>query len=185
MLIDKADTFVWPAHFACTIVNKQLILPNHYNIKLFIEPNLGQSDNFNIGFQKIKHVLYEQLTDSVFINEHHPRIELFNEFENNIVHLPSDPYDFYICAVLLAKFITITEKYFNIYQLSLDSAVGDRIQYTISNPEESGLDLSGNYWWNQDTSNTGSKNTVTWEELNLTEKPKFQPTIVKGGKSEG
>ena len=62
--------------------------------------------------------------------------------------------------------------------------VGDRVQYNILHPEESGLDLQGDHWWNTDSVNTGSGDTTSWEDLNISDGPRFEPRIVKGGLSE-
>ena len=179
-----SDTFVWPADFACTIVVDDIILPNHYNLKFFIEPHYPVTENFAIGFQKLKFMIYECLRNSVIINTENKLLENLKQTKTNIVELPCEPYDFYIGSVLLAKFITITENYFEIYQLTIDSAVGDRVQYSICEPREAGLELMGNHWWNQDDLSTGSASTLTWDELSLNDTPKFQPMVLQGGKSE-
>ena len=68
--------------------------------------------------------------------------------------------------------------------MTVDSAVGDHVQYCIRDPEESGLDLSGEHWWNMDNLETGTKIDVSWDDLELNDSPKFEPRIIKGGKSE-
>ena len=107
-----------------------------------------------------------------------------NSIDTTVVHLPTDPYDFYVGAILYTKFLKITEKYFHINHLTIDSIVGDRVQYSILHPEEAGLDLEGDHWWNTDSVNTGSGDNTTWEELNISDGPRFEPRIIKGGLSE-
>ena len=184
MLNDRPDTFIWPADFACTIIDENVILPNHYNLKIYIEPTPPVTENFGIGFQKLKHIIFDCLNNSVLINKNNTLLPALSSMGTNIVHLPAEPYDFYVGATLFSKFISITKKYFTIYQISIDSAIGDRVQYTMSDPWESGLDFDGDFWWNHDTLDTGSNNTTTWDKLNLSEGPRFQPTVIKGGKSE-
>jgi hypothetical protein len=85
---------------------------------------------------------------------------------------------------LLRKFQVITSKYFEIGFMTIDSAIGDHVQYCIRDPEESGLDLSGKHWWNMDDLDTGLGCDVSWNDLELSDVPKFEPRIIKGGKGE-
>jgi hypothetical protein len=39
-------------------------------------------------------------------------------------------------------------------------------------------------WWNQDSIDTGSDDTTSWEDLNFRDRPKFTPKIIQGGLSE-
>jgi hypothetical protein len=181
---NNIDTFVWPADFACTIVDDDVLLPNHYNFKFFIEPHYPVTENFAIGFQKLKYMIYECFRNSVFINRDNALLASLKQTKTNIVQLPCEPYDFYIGSVLLTKFTAITENYFEIYQLSIDSAVGDRVQYSMCEPREAGLELMGDHWWNQDNLSTGSTSALTWNDLELIDNPKFQPMVLQGGKSE-
>ena len=68
--------------------------------------------------------------------------------------------------------------------MSIDSAVGDRVQYSMCEPLEAGLELMGDHWWNQDNLSTGSASALTWNDLELIDNPKFQPMVLQGGKSE-
>ena len=68
--------------------------------------------------------------------------------------------------------------------MTIDSTVGDSVQYGITDPTDCGFDITGEFWWNLDTASTGNKNIVTWDELNLSQAPKFQPTLVQGGLSD-
>jgi hypothetical protein len=181
---NETDIFVWPAEFTCTIIDDKQILSNHYCLTFYIEPITPVSEKFGIGFQKLKRLLYDLLDNSVIINQKNPLITELEKCDNNLVYMPSEPYDFYVGAVLFAKFIAITENYLNLYQFSIDSAVGDRLQYTLKDPYDSGLELAGDHWWNKDTLNTGTKDVITWDELNLAQSPKFKPTVIQGGKSE-
>jgi hypothetical protein len=177
------DPFIWPAEFFCTIIDDDLILPNHYNIKFFIEPVTDNVESVGLGFRRLRYLVQNCLQNCVFINLNNSLAELLNQTSSNIVHLPTDPYDLAVGSVLYHKFITVSEKYFNIYQFSIDSALGDRIQYTIRDPLDVNLELDGDYWWNKDNANTGPGTAITWESLDLSEAPKFEPKIIKGGLS--
>lgn len=179
----NSTTFVVPVQFACTIVTENLMLSNVYEFNIAIDPIDSEAEKIGLGFQRIRHLADNCLQNSVFINRANPLAENFTNLANNVVYLPCEPYDMYVGSILLAKFLTVTEKYFDIECLTVASVIGDHVQYTIYNPDDCGLDIGGDNWWTSDTVSTGHKDIVTWDELNLTQPPKFQPTVVQGGLS--
>jgi hypothetical protein len=183
-MLTDLNQVVWPTDFSCTLVTDTLILPNLYNITISVEPIGQQSNSTGIGFRKIRHFVDNYLNNSIIISTDNPLLSSFEVLDNTIVHLPTEPYDFYVGALLYTKFLKISEKYFHINHFTIDSIVGDRVQYSILDPEEAGLDLEGNHWWNTDSVNTGSGDNTTWEELNISDGPRFEPRIIKGGLSE-
>ena len=183
MSIEHISNFLIPEEFACTIINDKLILSNVYVLQLGIDPIEDAHGDIGIGIQKIKHLIGNYLQNSIFINQNNNLVKHLSEMENNIVYLPCEPYDYYIGSILFSKFVAITEKYFEINYIKVASAVGDQVQYTITSPYDCGLELDGDYWWNIDSVSTGQTNTITWDELNLTHPPKFQPNVVQGGLS--
>lgn len=183
MSTDSDNSFVWPYEFTCTVVTDGVIIPNNYSFKLSIEPILPIDSNVGLGFQKLRHFASDYLDNSVFINGENPLVPALSNLKTNLFLLPCEPYDFYVGSILLSKFLAITEKYFYINHLTIDSAIGDRIQYTVWDPCDSGLDLSGEHWWNQDSVNTNPDSTTTWKDLNFKE-GEFKPMVVKGGLSE-
>jgi hypothetical protein len=184
MSTEIPNHIIIPVEFSCTIINERLIIGNAYTLSLIISPiDTPTTNDIGFGFQRIRHFVSHYLQDSVLINKNHNLVDQFKELDNNVVYLPCDPYDYYIGCILLAKFISITEKYFDIEHLSIDSIVGDRVQYGIGDPSDANIDIKGDYWWNSDTVSTGHKTVITWEELNLTQIPKFQPTVIQGGLS--
>ncbi len=181
-----ADTniIVMPAEFSCTIINEDLILPNVYNLSISIEPIPPIKENISIGFQRVKYFLRSSLSDSILIHKDHKLVEHLQGFQNNVVCLPSDPYDFYVGSVILSKLLVISQKYFDIEQITIDSYVGERVQYTIYDPYSSGLDLSGDHWWNSDNASTNQSDNISWADLNLGHGSAFEPKIIKGGLSD-
>lgn len=184
MLNEDISAISWPCDFTCIFVNENTISPNHYNIRLGIDPIPTAKDSIGIGFQKLKYLIEDQLSSSVIVNQSNQLFTNFQNIENNIVALPCEPYDFYVGSLLLAKFIAITEKYFDIVYMTIDSAAGDRIQYTLWDPCDCDLDLEGDHWWNSDSVSTNNTQQITWKDLNLKEGPVFEPVIIKGGLSE-
>jgi len=180
----NSTQFVWPTSFACTVFYEKQIIPNSFNINISISPYEDKKSTFGDGFKKIKYFIENFLHNSVFINQENPLLQNFSSIETNLVLFPDEPYDFYVGCILFKKLITITQDYFEIDLLSIDSIAGDHIQYTILTPEECGLDLEGNFWWNDDTVSTGIDNSKDWKDLNLPNQSKFEPKIIKGGLSE-
>ena len=78
----------------------------------------------------------------------------------------------------------ITQDYFEIGLMTIDSALGDHVQYCIRDPEEAGLELSGDHWWNRDSLDTGDNVNISWSDLDLSNDPKFKPRIIKGGRND-
>jgi len=176
--------FVWPTSFACTMVSENKILPNSYSLNISIVPIDESASNIGLGYRKLKYFVEEFLHNSILVHSENPLAKLLEASNTNLVLLPTDPYDLYIGSVLYAKMLAITKKYFHIDVISIDSVIGDRINYSIMDPEDCGLELSGNHWWNSDSTYTGSGPIIGWGELEETVLPKFEPKIVKGGKSE-
>lgn len=182
MSIDTAQ-FIWPTEFVCTIITENIIIPNSYSINISIVP-VNNSGNLNVGFKKLRHFVESYLHNSVFISKDNPLVEPLSNTETNLVLFPTEPYDFFVGSVLYSKFLSISEKYFHIDLLMIDSAIGDHVKYSIMDPEECGLDLSGDHWWNMDSTNTGIPRDSSWGELDLKDFPRFEPRIIKGGKSD-
>lgn len=176
------DTVAWPLDFTCVVVDDHSIMPNHYSLGLVIEPQGSITDNIGLGFKKLRYFVNESLSNSLFINRASLFRECLTQSENNMVLLPCEPLDYYVGCILLRKFLTITQEYFDITEINIDSAIGDRVLYNIQDPTECRIEL-GNDWWDIDDASTGSKITKSWEELNLIPYPNWKPTIIKGGLS--
>ena len=176
------EPYIWPTSFACTLVTNNMMLPNHYTITVGINP--VDPLYFSLGFRRLKTFIDSFLHNGIFVFETHELIEPFLKLDTNVVKFPTEPYDHIVGCVLLRKFQSITYKYFEIEHITIDSAIGDNVQYCIRDSEETGLELSGKQWWNNEDLDTGKGMTVSWTELDLQDGPKFEPRIVKGGRSE-
>ena len=53
MLTNHIESFSWPADITCTLITEKLILPNHYSIRIGVEPNNSESTDFNLGLKFI------------------------------------------------------------------------------------------------------------------------------------
>jgi hypothetical protein len=176
--------FLWPTSFVCTLVAEKIILPTTYNISISLLPEYQNNSNINIGFKKLRSFVDIKLQNSIFIFKDNPLLESITGINNNIVVFPCEPYDHFVGCVLFQKCLAITEQYFDIDCITIDSLIGDHVQYTIEHPGESGLELTGDFWWNMDTLDTGSTNNIKWDDLNIEIGLKFEPKIVRGGLSE-
>lgn len=132
----------------------------------------------------MKYFTEQRLMNSVFISQQSPILPALDLIENNIAIFPTEPNDFYLGAVLLCKFLAITEKYFHIEHMTIDSMIGDHVQYTLRSPEDCDLDLTGDYWWNMDTTYTGSGNLTAWTDTDIVDSAVFNLIVVKGGRVE-
>lgn len=176
------EEYIWPTSFVCTLIKDKIILPNQYGISISIEP-VGPAD-LALGFRRLRTFVDYCLHNSIFIQDKHVQVESLKGLDTNVVHFPEEPYDFFVGAILFSKLRAITSNYFEIGFMTIDSSAGDHVQYCIRDPEEAGVDLSGEYWWNMDNLDTGTGNTVTWEALDLHDtSPKFEPRIITGGRS--
>lgn len=184
MSIDDENLLLWPCDFTCIIVSERSFIANNYSFKLSINPIFPIDDTVGTGFKKLRYFIDYQLNNSLFINGQSPYYSSIKDTETNLVVLPCEPYDYYVGSILLNKFLAITSNYFEIAQITVDSIVGDRIQYTLWDPQECGLDLDGDHWWNWDNPNTNSDDNTAWKDFNLKDNQKFEPTIIKGGLSE-
>jgi len=178
----STEEYIWPTSFFCTLITDKLILPVQYNIAISIEP--VAPPNLALGFRRLRTFVDFSLQTSIFINQEHFLSSQLLNIDTNAVYFPTEPYDYFVGSILLRKFQKITEKYFNISFITIDSDIGDHVQYCIRDPEETGLDLNGEYWWNMDTIDTGSGSGLSWTDLDLHDNPKFEPRIIKGGRSE-
>jgi hypothetical protein len=184
MLTDHLENFVWPSEFACTLVTEKLVIPNYYSLQISVEPADPKVSDINLGFKKIKYFIGNCLQNCILINQENPLVKSFTNLDTNLVLMPAEPFDYFFTNILYLKLSAITEKYFDISYLTVDSLFGDRVQYTITHSNNVGIDLSGDFWWNMDSVNTGTDNHPSWDDLNLKDSPRFSPVIVKGGLSE-
>lgn len=176
--------FVWPTSFVCTIVTENLVLPTSYTINVSIDPASGTQLDINTGFRKLRSFVDIKLQNSVFMHKDSRLAGLLTDIGNNRVLFPTEPYDFFVGCILYNKFLSITHEYFQIDFISIDSAIGDHVQYTIGDPAEAGLDLDGNFWWNTDTLDTGTGDDIIWDDLDIGVAAKFEPRVIQGGLSE-
>lgn len=184
MLTNRPDCFVWPIDIACTFISENILIPNIYSISIGMEPNTSSTDDIDLGFKKLKYFVNDYLQNGIFINLNSEFVKPLSKLDTNLVLFPDEPYDFLVAAILYRKFSAITEKYFDISFLTIDSSIGDHVQYTLTMDSEVDMELEGDFWWNKDSVNTGTDDHTSWDDLNLKKTPRFAHIVVKGGKGE-
>lgn len=179
----ESSSIVWPVSFVCTLISGDRILPNSYNMNISIMPIDSAPGSISIGYKKLKYFVDEHLHNGIFVFKDSPLVEPLSKTVTNLVLFPSEPYDLFVGHVLYSKFLSITEKYFHIDMINIDSIVGDNICYNILDSDECGLELTGEHWWNMDSTYTGSGIVESWGVIEEDPIPKFEPKIIKGGKT--
>lgn len=184
MLNDQLSSFVLPIDFCCNVLASQTLFSNIYSLKIYVSPHEDSDENIGIGFQKIKAIAETCLSNGIITNQDNEFAANFASLDNSIITIPDEPFDFFVGSILLAKFIKVTEKYFDIDCLGISSIAGNNVQYNIYDPYDSGMDIDGDYWWNRDDLSADFTKPVSWDDLNLGDPQPFTPLVVKGGLSE-
>ena len=109
-----------------------------------------------------------------------------------------------LAIVLLKKIESIASDYFHFGHLTVDSKLGDSVQYTVDKTSYENkhlevtnwMDSNINPWWNRnDTATFDQKmdakkywtGAVTWKDLGYdtdSENKQFKPTIIDGGREK-
>jgi len=172
--------FIWPTQFACTLFLDNAVLPNSYNLQLGIEPH-DEKTNVTLGCKKIKFLIDNFLHGSIFIQDKHPLSKITKTLDNTIIEFPTDPWDYLVGTVLFTKFKKVTENYFTILFLHIDSAMGDHVQYSVTEESNFKINLEGDKWWNKNIPSCADKSESSWESLKLSDTRQFVPKIIQGG----
>lgn len=171
---------IWTGNFACVAVIENTFIPNIYTVTVSME-TYDKKRNISLGYQKLKYFVENSLHNSMFISKDNSNLLQINQSDNNIVLFPESPWDYLVGIVLYNKIEVITEKYFEINYMTIDSSMGDHVKYTIHDELDSGFDLKGDEWWNMDTPTSNLAKNLSWEKLNLKDSPGFSPKIIQGG----
>jgi hypothetical protein len=178
----ESSQIVWPVNFVCTLVTEDRLLSNSYTFNISILPIDTAPGGISTGYKKIRYFVDTYLHSSIFIFKDNPLLEPLTKSGNNLVIFPTEPYDLFVGHVLYSKLLSISEKFFHIDMISIDSIVGDSICYNITDSDSCGIDLDGDHWWNTDSAYTGHGTEESWGDLAGTDSPRFEPKIIKGGK---
>lgn len=140
----------------------------------------GTKDNVeqNIALERTKHILFNRMTNSVFIDSREKAaIKKLEAAGVKTAILPEQPVDQIIGMMLFSKLDAVMEGRIIITQLKLSSEIGDSITY-CQNDQESIGPFANKGWWNNpepicSDSRSSSGKVVpinpgdTWQSLDL------------------
>ena len=122
---------------------------NVYNLVLEMTVETDSIREQNIAMERIKYLIYNQFTNSVFVQDsEETAIVNYNNAGLKVCVLPDEPYDQIITIVALMKLNAITENRIKITKITLGSELSDDVKFIYENLElslPSSLQDSG--WW--------------------------------------
>lgn len=185
MSADTSEFFIWPTTFSCSLIVGNVLLPINYNLTVGMMPAAGQSISIT-GLTKIKEFISKFVQNSIIINQENAFLDRLSYLDTNTVQLPEEPTDYFFSNILFYKLTSITQDHFAIRQITVDSTIGDHVQYQITESNDAYNEILNNDgWWNRnDVSTNNTHHFPSWEDLNIHAANRFSPKIVKGGRSE-
>jgi len=151
---------------------------NNYYVKLELITQTVDGVEQNIALDRVRHMLYNQFQDCIFIHEDDTGIiEKLQSTDFSLIVLPEVPVDQIIGLMLFAKLNAVMHDRMYITQLKISSDLGQNLWYLHSEEEELGpFEFPG--WWHNNDPNTFEKNknyskiiklqpSITWHEFHL------------------
>lgn len=127
--------------------NDKLYMTN-YNLDISLLTNCMDAEEQNIAMERVKAMLREQFTNSVFINQNNQKqIKQYLAAGVEVSPLPEDPLDQIVGIMLFCKLTAVMEGRMVITNLELSSELGDMIYYLHSVDENIGP-FADPGWWN-------------------------------------
>jgi hypothetical protein len=182
-MLTNNNSFKWPTKFQCVLIRNNTLLVNRYNISILMSPEPTDQESFTLGFRKLKYFISNYLDNSIIINQDNPNLKNIIWIESNTVQLPKEPHDYFLASILYQKFTSIVKDFFSIFEVTVDSDLGDNVEYKINYANKDLYDVQE--WWCQDNVNTNSYDKFpSWDSLKIMSVNKFEPKVVIGGKGE-
>ena len=122
---------------------------NVYNLVLEMTVETDSIREQNIAMERIKYLIYNQFTNSVFVqdSEENAIVNYINA-GLKVCILPDEPYDQIITIVALMKLNAITENRMKITKITLGSELSDDVKFIYENLEISlPSSLQDLGWW--------------------------------------
>jgi hypothetical protein len=174
---------------------------NTYYIKLEMITQTVDGVEQNIALDRIRHMLYHQFQDCIFVYEEDTEIiDKLQSTDFNVVVLPEVPVDQIVGIMLFSKLNAVMQERMYITQLKISSELGQNLWYLHSEEEELGpFGFPG--WWHNIDPNTFEKNKnysniiklqssdtwhdyhLEWEDELLTPPPE-DSTVLNFGKDD-
>lgn len=203
---EQINYFSWSTHFDATVVIDNCVYPNRYNVNVTFLPKVKEIKTQNLAFEKVKYLFHRLCENSIIFNPKDQTQSIWFKMPINKLLIPGSPYDQLLGIVLHRKIVSIVGDFFEIGDLTVDSKLGDNVQYTVDEEsiENKHLDVSewidasiDTPWWNRDDTSTFDQKidakkywqgAVSWKDLGYDSEAKddksFKPTIIDGGREK-
>ena len=120
----------------------------NYNVNLKLLTNCIDSDAQNLAMYRVKSMITEHFTNSVFINQNEQKqIKQYLSAGIKVTTIPEEPVDQVIGIMLFCKLNAVMEGRILVSELELTSELGDMIFYVHSEGETVGP-FAEDGWWN-------------------------------------
>lgn len=117
---------------------------NQYTIKLWMITQTENAMEQNIAFRRAKYFIYDQLENTIFIDNEDPKCAEFARAGLDLTTLPGDPADQLIGIMLFHKLNSIMED--RIRLLEIEISAGDAVIY-LHGENELSDDIIPPTWW--------------------------------------
>lgn len=186
MLTDLSNGFTWPTKFSCVLMLDDMILPNDYTLTVSMLPSSIHSDSTIVGLKKIKTFITKYVHNATLISSAHVLFDKLTLLNTNVIQMPHEPHDYFFASLLYRKLSNISNNYFDIVSISVDSSIGDRVQYQVTDSCITyDYILNENNWWNQDSTQTNTFGKFpSWDDLDVSTTSRVYPVLLRGGKDE-
>jgi hypothetical protein len=172
--------------FLAAVYWQDRVLFNHYHLNIKLRTVSMDSHEHNIALDRIRYVVDNMMTNSVFVHESdRTAIKKLESAGITVVSLPEIPVDQIVGMMLFCKFTAVVEDRMEIGQLSLSSSLGDGIVYHQDASESVGPFEALGWWRDPDpqaqkpVAANGKvvklQRTPTWQDLDLHWDEKDQP----------
>jgi hypothetical protein len=191
------------SNFVALSVIENALLPNSFEVSVTFAVNDPDARMQNVAFQRIKHLLNNELNCTVITQKNSPMVKTLAKFQNKVVVLPDDGPDWMLSCALAVKLNAICEGRFSILEVEVSSSLGDNISYFADwERKDMLIDIlnempAADRWWNSpEICFNRFQKFNTWRSLglewvltdnkgsaNIERVIQFKPKVLKGGSS--
>ena len=158
-MIEDFVPHMWPTEVDCNVYVDNIILFNHYNIKIGFDTSSSNPILHDIAFEKIQMFFEVIMNNSIIITKEDFISKTFS-LENNYIQLPGMLNDQTLGAAIFTKLTSLVGEDMIISYVQISSTLGKNVYYTLNNdaPEIQVLLPKKEEWWK----NTDIKSEPWW-----------------------
>ena len=120
---------------------------NTYQVSMQLCTHSEDTHQVNIALERLKCFVYEELSDTVFIDRaDEDRAEMLAVLGVNVTTLPVDPVDQIVGIMLYCKLNAIMEGRMTVDSLNIASRLGDQVWYLHDAEDSLGM-FAADGWW--------------------------------------